>query len=36
VAVTKSNLKPLFDDGWLKKSEVCTGKYSALCAKAGI
>jgi D-xylose transport system substrate-binding protein len=35
-AITKDNLKLVFDDGFLKRSEVCTGKYEALCTKAGI
>jgi len=35
-AITKDNLKVVFDDGFLKRDEVCTGKYSALCDKAGI
>jgi D-xylose transport system substrate-binding protein len=35
-AITKDNLKVLFDDGFLKKTEVCTGKYASLCTKAGL
>ena len=35
-AITKDNIKLVFDDGFLKRSEVCTGKYAALCTKAGI
>jgi D-xylose transport system substrate-binding protein len=35
-AITKDNLKVVFDDGFLKPSEVCVGKYASLCAKAGI
>jgi D-xylose transport system substrate-binding protein len=35
-AITKDNLKVVFDDGFLKRDEVCTGKYSALCDKAGL
>jgi D-xylose transport system substrate-binding protein len=34
--ITKDNVKVVFDDGFLKKKEVCTGKYAALCEKAGI
>ena len=26
----------VFDDGFLKPSEVCVGKYASLCTKAGI
>ena len=36
VAITKDNIKVVFDDGFLKPSEVCVGKYAALCTKAGI
>jgi D-xylose transport system substrate-binding protein len=35
-AITKDNLKVVFDDGFLKRDEVCTGKYSSLCDKAGL
>jgi D-xylose transport system substrate-binding protein len=35
-AITKDNLKVVFDDGFLKRDEVCTGKYAALCDKAGL
>ncbi len=35
-AITKDNVKLVFDDGFLKRSEVCAGKYEALCKKAGI
>jgi D-xylose transport system substrate-binding protein len=35
-AITKDNLKVVFDDGFLKPSEVCVGKYQSLCQKAGI
>jgi D-xylose transport system substrate-binding protein len=35
-AITKDNLKVVFDDGFLKPSEVCVGKYADLCTKAGI
>ncbi|HEX7300242.1 MAG TPA: sugar ABC transporter substrate-binding protein [Solirubrobacteraceae bacterium] len=34
--ITKDNIKVLFDDGFLKKSEVCTGKYASLCTEAGL
>ncbi len=34
--ITKDNVKVVFDDGFLKRSEVCAGKYAALCTKAGI
>ena len=32
VWITKKNYKLLFDDGFLKKSEVCTGKYAQFCS----
>ena len=35
-AITKDNIKVVFDDGFLKPSEVCVGKYADLCTKAGI
>jgi D-xylose transport system substrate-binding protein len=35
-AITKANVKVPLTDGFLKRSEVCVGKYSALCTKAGI
>jgi D-xylose transport system substrate-binding protein len=35
-AITKDNVKVVFDDGFLKPSEVCVGKYASLCQKAGI
>ena len=35
-AITKSNVKLLFDDGFLKASDVCVGKYAAMCKQAGI
>jgi D-xylose transport system substrate-binding protein len=35
-AITKDNIKVVFDDGFLKPSEVCVGKYASLCTKAGI
>ena len=35
-AITKDNIKVVFDDGFLKPSEVCAGKYADLCTKAGI
>jgi D-xylose transport system substrate-binding protein len=35
-AITKDNVKVLFDDGFLKKSDVCVGKYASLCTKAGL
>jgi D-xylose transport system substrate-binding protein len=34
--ITKDNVKVVFDDGFLKKSDVCTGKYASLCTKAGL
>jgi D-xylose transport system substrate-binding protein len=35
-AITIDNIKVPFDDGFLKASEVCVGKYASLCQKAGI
>ena len=35
-AITKDNIKVVFDDGFLKPSDVCVGKYQSLCADAGI
>jgi len=35
-AITIDNVKVPFDDGFLKASEVCVGKYASLCTKAGI
>jgi D-xylose transport system substrate-binding protein len=35
-AITKDNIKVVFDDGFLKPSEVCVGKYTSLCQQAGI
>jgi D-xylose transport system substrate-binding protein len=34
--ITKANAKVVFDDGFLKRSEVCTGKFESLCKEAGI
>ncbi|MEW2398285.1 substrate-binding domain-containing protein [Streptomyces sp. NPDC046862] len=36
VAIYKDNVKDVVDDGFVSKDELCTGKYAALCAKAGI
>jgi D-xylose transport system substrate-binding protein len=35
-AITKDNVKVVFDDGFLKPSDVCVGKYADLCTTAGI
>jgi D-xylose transport system substrate-binding protein len=35
-AITKDNVKVVFDDGFLKTSDVCVGKYVALCKQAGL
>jgi len=35
-AITKDNIKVVFDDGFLKKGDVCAGKYASLCTKAGL
>jgi len=31
VSITKANYKRLFTDGWLKRSQVCTGQYAKYC-----
>ena len=31
IAITKNNWKVLFSDGFLKKSDVCTGEYAQYC-----
>jgi D-xylose transport system substrate-binding protein len=35
-AITKDNIKVVFDDGFLKKEDVCTGKFASLCSDAGL
>ena len=35
-AITKDNVHVVFDDGFLKKSDVCTGKFAQLCTAAGV
>jgi D-xylose transport system substrate-binding protein len=35
-AITKDNVKTVFDDGFLKKEDVCTGKFASLCTDAGL
>jgi D-xylose transport system substrate-binding protein len=35
-AITKDNIKTVFDDGFLKKEDVCTGKFASLCTDAGL
>jgi D-xylose transport system substrate-binding protein len=35
-AITKDNIKVVFDDGFLKKEDVCTGKFASLCTDAGL
>jgi D-xylose transport system substrate-binding protein len=34
--ITKDNVNVVFDDGFLKKEDVCTGKYAKLCTDAGL
>ncbi|MFT3837517.1 MAG: substrate-binding domain-containing protein [Myxococcaceae bacterium] len=34
--LTRANLKTVFDQGFLKRTDVCTGTYAAACADAGI
>ncbi|MBN0046459.1 substrate-binding domain-containing protein [Streptomyces actuosus] len=36
VAIYKDNVKDVVDDGFVTAEELCTGKYAALCAEAGI
>jgi D-xylose transport system substrate-binding protein len=37
VSVTKANIKDtVIKDGFLKRSEICVGKYASLCTSAGI
>jgi D-xylose transport system substrate-binding protein len=35
-AITKDNINVVFQDGFLKKSDVCTGKFAQLCTQAGV
>jgi D-xylose transport system substrate-binding protein len=35
-AITKDNVNVVFDDGFLKKSDVCTGKFAQFCTDAGL
>jgi D-xylose transport system substrate-binding protein len=35
-AITKDNVKVVFDDGFLKKEDVCTGKFASACTDAGL
>jgi D-xylose transport system substrate-binding protein len=35
-AITKDNIKVVFDDGFLKKTDVCTGKFAKPCTDAGL
>jgi D-xylose transport system substrate-binding protein len=35
-AITKDNIKVVLDDGLVKKEDVCTGKYAAMCTEAGL
>jgi D-xylose transport system substrate-binding protein len=36
VAITKANIKTVFDDGFQKASDVCTAAFAAACKTAGI
>jgi D-xylose transport system substrate-binding protein len=37
IAVTKDNIKDtVIKDGFIKPSELCTGKYQSACSQAGI
>ncbi|MDQ6936785.1 MAG: substrate-binding domain-containing protein [Actinomycetota bacterium] len=35
-AITKANVATPINDGYTAKSQTCTGKYAALCTKAGV
>jgi D-xylose transport system substrate-binding protein len=35
-AITKDNIDVVFTDGFLKKSDVCTGQFAQLCTAAGV
>jgi len=35
-AITKDNVKVVFDDGFLKKEDVCTGEFASACSSAGL
>jgi D-xylose transport system substrate-binding protein len=35
-AITKDNVNVVFDDGYLKKEDVCTGKFAQFCTAAGL
>ena len=36
VVITKENVATPINDGYTAKSQVCTGRYAALCAQAGV
>ena len=36
VSITKDNVSDVIDDGGQSADDVCTGKFAALCKKAGI
>jgi D-xylose transport system substrate-binding protein len=36
VVITKENVATPINDGYTAKSQVCTGKYAALCTAAGV
>jgi D-xylose transport system substrate-binding protein len=36
VSITKDNVNVVIDDGFVKKSEICTGKVAAKCQEAGL
>ena len=35
-AITTDNIKKVFDDGFQKASDVCTGPFAKPCTQAGI
>jgi D-xylose transport system substrate-binding protein len=36
VVITKENVATPINDGYTAKSQVCTGRYAALCTAAGV
>jgi D-xylose transport system substrate-binding protein len=36
LAIFKNNVKAVIDDGYWKKSDICTAKYASACTAAGI
>jgi len=36
VSITKDNVKTVIDDGFLTKSQICTGQFAKDCTSAGL